>query len=162
MPRPLACALLAIAFESLACGSDERTIETPEGKVTFSEDGQEVTARLEGADGFEVTSSTGGEVALPEDFPADLPVMPGAKAITVSRSRTEGLYVMWQASSPAQEVVAFYKQKLAADGWVIEREMDLGSQKMLIVGKDDREANVMVGGADDQVQIVLRLTQKSG
>ena len=108
-------------------------------------------------------TAPGGNGALPKALPADVPSYPGASVVTSSNVAEQGLLVAFQSKDTPERVFEFYRQKLAEQGWNVEGEMSSADQRMLIAGKGDRKASVLVSaGAAGETQITLTLTQGEG
>ena len=73
------------------------TFENEEGKISFEEGG-----------------------SLPDNFPGDFPVYPGAKIASTFTTTTEGKEgnsVVWETGDSFETVSVFYKTNLDAKGW---------------------------------------------
>jgi len=82
------------------------TFENSEGKVSFEE---------------------GGE--LPEGFPKDFPVYPGAKVVSSFTANTDGkdgMSVVWETGDSVEAVSGFYKSNLVANGWKVSATFEQG------------------------------------
>jgi hypothetical protein len=98
-----------------------------------------------------------------QDLPADLPSYPGASVVSSSRAPGQGLSVAFQAKESPEKVFEFYRQKLAEQGWNVKGEMTSADQRMLIAGKGDRRASVLVSvGESGETEIMLTLTHEEG
>ena len=68
------CACLVLAY---GCGKDEKTVSTPQGDAKITTKGDVSTVELAGKD-VKVTAASGdGGVALPANFPKDVPIIKG-------------------------------------------------------------------------------------
>lgn len=79
MNRTLAILLAATVIVWVGCGkSGSRTITAPDGsKATVTAEGDKTTVTIKGAKGEMVQfAQDGGNVPLPQGFPADLPLYP--------------------------------------------------------------------------------------
>jgi hypothetical protein len=104
------------------------------------------------------------EIADPKQaLPADVPSYPGARVVRTSGPSERGLLIAFQSQDTPEKVFEFYRQKLPEQGWSMEGEMSSADQRMLIAGKGDRKASVLVS-ADDagQTEITLTLTRAQG
>jgi len=148
---PVAVLLLALPLAAaLACGG-EKSIETDEGTVTIDRDDQTVTFS---ADGEKFEMKTGEGVELPKDFPKDVLIYPGATLLT-SMTSAEGVMVSSQSTADATEVVAFYREKMAGEGWTVEAEMNMGPQRIISFAKGDRQLTVTAASEGDETIISL-------
>lgn len=87
------------------------------GNVKVGNDGGKVT--FENSEG-KVSFEEGGK--LPEGFPSDFPVYPGAKVASSFTTNTEGkdgMSVVWETGDSAEKVSAFYKTSLVSNGWKV-------------------------------------------
>ena len=101
--------------------------------------------------------------SLPKDLPADVPSYPGASVVASSSAPAQGLLIAFQSKDTPEKVFQFYRQKLAEQGWNVEGEMSSADQWMLIAGKGDRKASVLVSpGEAGETQITLTLTHEQG
>lgn len=83
----------------------------------------------------------------------DLPIMADAR----EKSRF-GSMTSYKSASKVADVVAFYKEKLAAGGWTPEGEpTEMGDVAMLNFTKDGQKLSVMISGDDDGTQVMLTL-----
>jgi len=152
--RSIAVAALVLALPLaaiMACGSEE-TIETEQGTVTVDRDDDTTTFSMDGGDKLQVKA--GENIALPEDFPKDVPVYPDATLVT-SMATPEGVMISSRSSADPGDVLAFYKKELASEGWKLEAEMNMGPQRMLTFSKGDRQATVTLSSDEGETQISL-------
>jgi hypothetical protein len=156
MKRILGCAAVVVCV-ACGCGKRTTTVTGPDGvKVTVDKSGGKVEIKGQGADGTIATFSESG-VTLPDDFPKDLPLYPGAVPTlhtTVKNNRS----VMLKTTDAADKVAAFYKEKLKAEGWKIEAEFAIGDTASLSGTKDRRTLAVVVAHDGKGAQITLGLT----
>jgi len=83
--------------------------------------------------------------------------------VTSSSVAEQGLLVAFQSKDTPERVFEFYRQKLAEQGWTVEGEMSSADQRMLIAGKGDRKASVLVSASEaGETQITLTLTHGEG
>jgi len=92
--------------------------------------------------------SIGGDVALPANFPSDVPIYPGSKIKLATKSE-KGDYAVTLTTSDSQEKVAnYYKEQMAAKDWVLDNEEALGEiGQMNGLGsftKDSQKTNLAV------------------
>ncbi|HKE11610.1 MAG TPA: hypothetical protein VKE73_08565 [Myxococcota bacterium] len=109
--------------------------------------------------------ATGGATAADpkQALPADVPSYPGARVVRSSGASEQGLLIAFQSQDTPEKVFEFYRQKLAEQGWSMEGEMSSADQRMLIAGKGDRKASVLVSADEGgQTEITLTLTRGEG
>jgi hypothetical protein len=105
----------------------------------------------------------GGAGAPPEDLPGDIPSYPGARIVRSSGVSGEEFLIAFQSADAPEKIFEFYREKLAQQGWSVEGEMSSADQAMLIAGKGDRKASVLVSSGDSgETQITLTLTREEG
>ena len=134
----LVLTLSAAALAAAACGRKSET-------VTMSADSGKIA----------VAASDSG-MALPADFPKDVPVMKGAVVKAVMGSPAQGNLMVFMASpAPVAEVSAFYEQELKAQGWSTESRTGTseggisthkkaGRDLMLTLAKDAKGTNIQI------------------
>jgi hypothetical protein len=130
----------AILLAGAACR--KREYVGPHGEqVEYDSKGKSVTVKA--ADG---SVYVGGEgVKLPDDFPKDVPVYPGAKiasSVSAARTDTAGHMVTFQTSDSPEKVAAFYKSKFST--WQVKMEMSSGGGKVLLLQSPDEKRSITV------------------
>lgn len=135
-----AIALAAAVLAAAGCGkkSETVTMKTSDGKVNIA------------------VNESG--VALPADFPKDVPVMKDAVVKAVMGAGEQGnLIVMLSASAPFADVVSYYQQSLKAQGWTTESSTNTGEGAMSTHKKAGRDLMLTVAkdGKDTNIQIAL-------
>ncbi|HME71048.1 MAG TPA: hypothetical protein VKM54_14430 [Myxococcota bacterium] len=153
-------AALTAAASTLSCGSGETAVPTaaPAARAPAAGPASGSTASLPGEG--TASAETG---ALPKALPADVPSYPGARVVTNSSAPEQGLLIAFQSKDSPEKVFEFYRQKLAEQGWNVEGEMSSADQRILIAGKGDRKASVLVSASEaGETQITLTLTNEEG
>jgi hypothetical protein len=149
-------ALLGLALLSITawgCGGKTTTVTGPDGeKATVSQQGDNVEVTVRGKDGEKATYSSGRSVALPEGFPKDVPLYPGAK-VTMSGKQGEGMMVMLTSGDDVQKIAGFYEAKLKENGWEIETSANIGEGSMFAAKKEKR--HLSVGINPGQITLVV-------
>jgi len=149
--RLLRRAALAAALATLSCGRKETA--APDARAPAAAPATSSTAPQGVREGG----------TLLHDLPADVPSYPGASVVSSSRAPGQGLLVAFQAKDGPEKVFEFYRQKLAEQGWNVKGEMSSPDQWMLIAGKGDRKASVLVSvGEAGETEITLTLTHEEG
>ncbi len=148
--------LLFAVTLALACGGDEKTIETEEGTFTIETDdgGVRISGEEEGVG--EVTGLFGENAKIPDGFPKDVPVYPDA-TVVAGMAAGEGGMVTLQTGDDPDEIVAFYREELKSEGWSLEGEMNLGGQRILPIEKGGRSGAVQISreGGDTTILIIV-------
>jgi hypothetical protein len=152
-----ATGLLAIAL-CAGCGrSTTTTVEGPNGEtVVYKEKGRAAEATFKNSKGEEVHVATGeGGVALPDKFPKDIAIYTKATVAT-SATVEKTMQVSLKTDDKAKQVEAFYKEKLAADGWKIGSTMNMPNMTMLQCTKDTR--TLVIGITSDSGATMIQIT----
>jgi hypothetical protein len=155
---------LLLSIWLVGCGEDdqEKTMEKQiehatggEADVDMSRESISITSKT---DEGEVKMQVGGNVALPDAFPEDVFVYPGAK-IESAIQMPEGFSVNMLSSDKKDRITESYQKQMAKKGWTMQTSMDMGSQLMLIFEKNERAANVaIVDEGSDGVRISLTIS----
>lgn len=112
-------------------------------------------------DGREVDAELAGAGNLPESFPDDVPVFPGAQSAGGLAVGGEGLAAALVTESAAEAVVSFYVEELVARGWTLGAEpRDALQSDRISASKDDRTLWVVVSDAAGGAQIFLALDEQ--
>lgn len=152
------CGALALALLA-GCGKKEQNVAVPGGKVTVTQQGGGTTMemRSDKGDKVKVTASDKG-VALPANFPADVPIMPGA-TVKMAMTSGEALSVTFSVAASQADALKYYEDNLKAKGWEIAATMNMGESAMLSAKKGKRECvmNASKDGSGSMVQLVAPL-----
>jgi hypothetical protein len=145
----LAAATLASACQKAQEQAQEAAVEAAlehatGNKVDIDKDGQAVKIRTEQG---EVNIASGGNVALPEGFPADV-YLPPQRAIE-SAMDMAGMQMVNLASGAAVPALsAEVERAMKAQGWTREMAMQAGDGSTLVYRKDKRQAVYQIGTGD--------------
>lgn len=142
----------------VGCGKKEQNIAVPGGKATVTQQGSSTTVEVSSqGEKIKVTASDKG-VALPDKFPADVPIMPGA-IVKMAASSGDGLSVTLSVAASPADALKYYQDNLKAKGWEIEATMAMGEATMLSAKKDKRECvvNIAKDGSGSAVQLMAPL-----
>ncbi len=127
-------AMVAITSLAVACGSDKKTIKTDDGKITV-----------------------GGD--LPDSFPDDFPVYPGAdyqSGIESSQGGVDGFAATWTSGDDFSKVRDFYDDELKDGDWVASSSGNTGSDGAFWLAENTSKkltAYVIVGNTDGDTSI---------
>lgn len=159
----LSCTLL-LALHLAGCGgsTEEEIAETviesgmPDGtKVEINEDGGNI--KIDTPEGS-VNMQTGESVALPENFPADLPIPEGITWQMVQSSQADGkdmLIAQGSVPSPLDSVASSVRGKLAEQGWeTVSTFNQAGEMEMLSFKKGERVLSVSITKEADKTQLL--------
>ena len=151
--------LLGLGCKSPSQMITEKVLETASGgkaKVDLSGN----TVKVETKEG---TSEWGG-TKLPDNWPSDAPVYPGASVQFSSSSNSKdgqpSAMVMFQTKEAGPNVYEFYKKELVAQGWTVEQDIQSGDGAMVTATKDTRALSVTVATGDGQTDITVVLASK--
>jgi hypothetical protein len=153
--------MLGIALIGMGCGrSKTRTVTGSNGeKYTVSEIGDKVDVTYTGKSGEKVqvtTSEKGG--SLPDGFPKDVPVYPGA-AINISSKTRDGIMVMLKCNESPEKIKKYYEKENKEQGWE-ENQNTVVMDKITLLGykKDGRTLTVTIN-ADKETMIQLMIAE---
>jgi hypothetical protein len=148
--------LLLAATLALACGGDEKTVETESGTFTVEREGEGV--RISGEEeGVGTFSGQFGENArIPDGFPEDVPVYPDARVMGGMAAGGGGMVTLQTEDDP-EEVVDFYREKLVEEGWSLGPPMELMGQRVLPFEKGDRNGAVQISREESETTILLTI-----
>jgi len=134
------------------------TYSTRDGSVTVEQKGNDASSMtFSSKDGKSVTMNVGGD-KIPDDYPKDLPVYPGAKVmVTQSLSEKNARTLMLESTDPADKIAEFYKKGLESNGWKIENTMTSGEMNIFTAAKENRQAvlQIMNGGDKRTINQVI-------
>ena len=124
------------------------------GKVTFTDTKTGQTINI------------GGE-KLPDTFPKDFPIYPGAKVVSsvsnIQQGKGNGLLVTFTIPSGQglNKVVPFYKSGLNTSGWTITSSFDSDTIQTWAIAKGSTEGSVAITTFEsDPMTIVVTLGDK--
>lgn len=113
-------------------------------------------------------SKTGAKVNIgsgevPDTFPKDFPLYPGAK-VTSSLSGAEsgegsGFWLTLSTPDALDKVTAYYKKELAGSGWNTESAFSANDTTTQGIKKGDWQGSLSIGKSDEETQIVIILGQ---
>ena len=100
------------------------------------------------------------ETQLPDAFPKDFPIYPGAKL--VSSVSSNGLLITFTAPDGhgLNKLVPFYKNGLATSGWTITSSFDSDTIQTWAIAKGTTEGSVSITAQKDQTTIEVALGEK--
>jgi hypothetical protein len=125
----------AAALGLAGCGSETKgeftTADGENAEYTIDEDSGETSMTIKGEDGT-ATLRSGADVpvALPEGFS----LFPGSKVVTntvVDQPDGKGTMITFEASAPAEQIVAHYRDQAKAAGFDIQLEMNANGTQMI-------------------------------
>jgi hypothetical protein len=112
-------------------------------EVKSGGDKNTVNFKQTGPDGMEM--QIGENAKLPADFPKDVPVLDGLQLQMVQSSTEKKTFVVQgNSTTPIAKAAAFYKEKIAAQGWKELTTMNAGEMQTMQYEKDQRTLSVML------------------
>ncbi len=112
-----------------------------------------------GSDGTVTKVGTGAK--LPDDFPKDVPVLDGLQLQLVQSSPAKKEFVVQgKAATPIAKAAAFYKEKIAAQGWKQLTTMDGGEMQTMQYEKDERSLSVMLMKEGEDTTVSMQMGPK--
>ena len=129
-------------------------LATPEQdrELSYSRVGDTLEADVAGKEKMHLETGEQG-VALPHDFPSDVPLYPGA-TLTLAVTIDDLLQVTLHTADDIPDVVKFYREQLEAGDWKIEAELDVKKGDMLSADKDGRTCSVLLTRKSDNVTVI--------
>ncbi len=164
----LVCAL-ALASIALACGKEESSAPTsaaapaPQAAAAPAETPQAAPAA--GGDAEVVPGEDGGpdtvmtEGVLPQGYPSDVPVYPGATIGSSMSTPGLGVFATFNSDDAPQTVLSHYRTELAKGGWSV---VDTPDGNGVDGTKGNRTVQVRArkaGGDDNRTEIAVDASQ---
>jgi len=143
MNKPLLVVALAALVLASGCGRDEARVgvNTKDAKITVA--------------------GGNASVALPDNFPKDVPIMPGASVKGVINAGQVTSIQMIASASP-QDTAKYYQDNLGAQGWKVENTIAAGKVTMFTAVKDTRQVSFQIGDNDGKnAAIMISLRPKN-
>ncbi len=163
MRRTAVLVLALTASLSAGCARKTQTFTGPDGsKATVTKEGDGVEFTVKGPDGETVhVAGSGSGVALPEGFPGDVPIYPGAKPITSAKMK-DTMTAVLTTDDPVAKVSQFYAEKLKDGGWSIEGTFTTADSGMVSAKKDTRTcmAQASRSGALTNITLAVSVPKK--
>jgi len=144
MARTLALALALLGLCAAGCGKDSDEVE-------IDRSGRKITITTK-----EGTHEIGapGAVALVDGFPDDVHVYEPGSIITSGRDG-KGFMVTVQTKASPAEVLATYKENMAAGGWTEKRATNMPMGAARVYTKGEREARLAVISSGDLTTVTV-------
>ena len=146
-----------VLFSKVGLGLIQKGIESKTGMKVDTKEGR-MTLK-DAKTGSEVNV---GEGKIPEGFPTDFPIYPGAKATgSLSGSEKEkgkGFWLVFSSADAVEKVAAFYDEKLKSSGWETGKSLNYGAVRSWEVKKGDLAGNVTVTEGDNKKGAAIMVT----
>lgn len=109
---------------------------------------ERVVTRIEPKDGE-------NSIALPEDFPLDVPLYPNSSPIRYVSSEATGTLTMLVIDESPETAQRYYEGVLDSEGWTIDLNSGSSDLMMLSATKDARNLAVAITQSDGETTITL-------
>lgn len=142
---PAALALMALPLMALLPAGCNRGATTAAPDAKASPGNSRVLVNSGEAEMESATSET-GSVALPTDFPQDVPVYPNARVATTSVSPQSKLMILALETPDAPaKIVDYYQKELEAHGWSVVSSLKSAKGGSISAQKGDRFCSATIG-----------------
>jgi len=122
------------------------------GRVSMAADGQIFISNSD------TNSTTAISPDLPESFPANMPVFPGATVdLGLSYAEEDSVSVNFVTSYPMRRVVNYYKRWLPKKGWQVTTLQDNNSGYKILISNNKWQGNLWVNPGSRETQIAIDL-----
>lgn len=163
---PLVLAL-ALCASVVACGGDDTTTEpemapaAPASPAADAKAAKQARKQAERAAAMAVPEPDetglegifGNGAKVPDDFPKDVPLYPGARPTANMSAAGEGTLVVFEVSDGPEKVYDFYQDQLASGGWEIASSASMGGEWMIHALKDERATHISITGEGSGSQV---------
>lgn len=170
--RFLLPALLLFCAGGFTSCSDEKTVETPEGKLEYKQTDQEVTftskdgsVSMQGDEKsghIKIKDEEGKNVEmtytrdkLADGFPKDIPLYASAKITMSQLMEGRNAVATLTTSDSPEEVLKFYKEAFPKNGWTVENEITMGGISVLQGTKDGISLSLQLSKQGDETGITI-------
>lgn len=160
MNKQFVIAMTVLCAFAFGCGKSEKTYKTAEGEVKVKEKSGEVTYEATTKDGGKFTMAANDKgVALPDNFPKDVPILKGA-TVKVAMTQGKQMVVHLHVSGSVADAAKYYTDELKGQGWEIETTMNMGDSSMVSAKKDKRQCAVVAAKQSDGTLVQLSVSQE--
>jgi len=140
----------------------ETAIESnmPDGSnVEINHDGGNINIQGSTGDGGSVNVQAGESVALPGDFPEDIPTPAGITWNLVQSGQVDGkasVTAQGAVKSPMADVSTFLKKEAEGKGWTSDQTFQqAGQMEMLTYKKDERMLHFTITNTGDETTVLI-------
>ena len=149
---------LTLGTTFVACGSDTKTIETKDGKVTVNSDGKSGSVTIDGENGNSITFN---QSKVPDDFPSAVPLPKGLKLMSAASGGTAERKVFTLGytlgSQDPATAVADYQDQLTAANFTVNAP-PAGSSGVSTLLAGGNGWSVIVGAGSSSPVFTLTVT----
>ena len=158
MNKTFSAMLLAVVALTFGCGKGD-TYQSSDGKVKVEQTGDTAKYEVMTKEGKATMTASDTEVAIPDTFPKDVPILKGAVAkLSMSQGKSEVLHLL--VPGAMADVIKDYQDKLKGEGWEIESTMNMGEASMVQAKKGSRQCAAMVMKEDAGTLMQLTVTEE--
>lgn len=162
---PLVSVVAAISLMGLGCNPFQAAQEKMEQKVADSIAGGVLSKATGGNVNLDTekgqmkfkdnktgsTVSIGENMEIPEDFPKDVPVYPGAKANSIMTSTTEKTAnATLTSGDDAVKITKWYEEKFKGEGWTEENSSTINDVEVREYSKDQVKITLSIWPNKDE------------
>ena len=151
--------------KKVGTGLVEKAIESKTGVKTNIEDLEQ--GKISFTDEKTGTKVDIGSNTVPETFPKDFPLYPGAKVASSlsgeESGKSNGFWLTMSSSDSVDAVASFYKTELTKNGWTVESTFTANGMTSQTVKKGTWSGSLSTGknSSDSETQIVIILGQEN-
>lgn len=155
---------LGVVYFASSYFSPERVLERATGvNYDVNSDGNG-TIKIKGEDGAQVEVSTEGTASLPKSWPDTLPIYKNAKienSGTISDGKgTKSLTLTFTVNDNANDVIAYYTDKLSSNGWVSAANINTGDGAMISAQQGENVATAYISKSEKETSVSLTVQIK--
>jgi hypothetical protein len=152
----MVCAILAAALLACTSASCRRSsaVDNAGGENTKAAKGHDEEVVFKSGSGEEVHFAGGKPVALPAEFPTDVPMYPKATIVRWSKG-TDGIGARLTTPDPLKDVEAFYRESLKKDGWQLDKKVKV--PQFLKATKQGRTLSVDISSQSGETTVDLTI-----
>ena len=138
---------------------DRALEQLPPGEVPVIERDEDGAIRYSGKTeaGESFNAQIGGNVAIPDAFPDDLPLYPNAVPFSAMETGAGTAIVSVDSQATPVTVYEFYKEQLPASGWAVDSELNVGGGRIITGIKGDRKAVIHIESTENGTRIGFAL-----
>jgi hypothetical protein len=151
----LVCAVTQVVLIGCASSRDE-----PREKA-FGKDAREAVVEKGDLKG-DFSFAAGGKIALPDPFPGDVPLYPGAALRLSQELDDDDVTVVFGTPSPPSEVETFYRREMEAEGWRFMGDARVEGRNFLSYAKDMSAATIVTSPGDGETVISMAYKERPG
>jgi hypothetical protein len=157
MHKQVLIALAVIAGIVVGCGKN--TYKTKDGEVTVDRTGGKITIEGKSKEGTVTVTASQNGVALPDNFPKDVPIYKGA-VVQVASTQGKTMLVHLNVDAAVADALKYYQAELKSQGWQIDSTMNMGDGSMLVAKKGHRQCSALVMKQEKGAMVQLSVTQE--